>query len=285
MSKLLRWLDDLPALRDPVLLVALDGFVDAGDVGEHASTFLRHRWQAEAVAELDGDELIDFRARRPTVVVDSGQVRRVEWPRIRLHAAQLDGPRDVLLLTGPEPDMRWHAFVDAVASLCAQVDVSRVVTLSAYPAAAPHTRPIEIVQASNAVDDGPVEGARPVSGYTGPIGAATALQADLAEQNIGVLGFWAEVPHYISASPNPPGALAMVRIVADLLGTEVDTEELEAAAKLHREQVDEAVSQHDEAAELVENLEELQDSDDADTDIPSGEDIADEIERFLRSQE
>ena len=285
MTDLLHWFSDPPSLRDPILLVALDGFVDAGDVAEHASMFLRHRWQAEPVAELDGNELIDFRARRPTAVVDGGQVRRVEWPRLRLYAARLDGPRDALLLIGPEPDMRWHAFIDAVAQVCAELGASRVVTLSAYPAAAPHTRPISIVQAGNAADGPPVDGATPVSGYTGPIGAATAMQAELAARGVPVLGFWAEVPHYIAASPNPPGALAMVRLVADLLGTDVDTDELEAAAKLHLEQVDGAVAQHDEAAEMVEGLEELHDSGDAGGEIPSGEDLADEIERFLRSSE
>lgn len=285
MNALLHWHADPPPLRAPLLLVALDGFVDAGQVGESAAVFLRHRWQATKVAELDGEALLDYRARRPTVVIDNGQVRRVEWPRIEVFAAKVDGPRDALLLVGPEPDARWRALTDAVADLCERTAASRVVTLGAYPAATPHTRPAVVAQASNAVDHEPLEGAQPVGGYTGPIGAATALQAELGERGVPVLGLWAEVPHYVAASPNPPGVLAMVRAVASLLETEVDSEELESAAKLHREQVDEAVAEHDEAAEMIAGLERLSDSESNDEDLPSGDDIALEIERFLRSEE
>lgn len=286
MDTLLHWHAESPSLRDPLLLIALDGFVDAGQVGESAAMFLRHRLQAERVAELDGDLLIDYRARRPTVLVDSGVVRRVEWPRIELLAARVDdGARDALLLIGPEPDARWHALADEVERLCRELGVSRVVTLGAYPAATPHTRPISVAQASNAADEGPVDGAEPVSGYTGPIGAVTAIQGALGDRGIPALGLWAEVPHYIAASPNPPGVLALVRIVASLLATEVDTSELEEASKLHREQVDEAVAEHAEAAQMIASLEELSDSGATDGDLPSGDDLAREIERFLRSQE
>lgn len=285
MESLLHWTARRPDLRRPVLLIALDGFVDAGQVGENAVMFLRHRWRADKVAEFDGDAFIDYRARRPTVVVDNGKLRRVEWPRIEVFAAHLDGPRDALILVGPEPDMRWHAFTDTVESLCRAADVSRAVTLGAYPAATPHTRPVSIVQASNEADRAPLEGPRPVSSYTGPVGAATALQGILAGRGIGVLGLWAEVPHYIAASPNPPAVLAMIELVASLLEVGVDTGELQAAAKLHREQVDEAVAEHGEAAAMVAGLEELTDAGASDGDLPSGDDIAHEIERFLRSQE
>ena len=285
MTELVHWTSEPPALRSPILLIALDGFVDAGEVGDHAAVFLRHRWLADKVAELDGDAFLDFRARRPSVVVDAGVVNRLEWPRIELYAAQLEGAHDALLLVGPEPDMAWHALVDEVAAICDRLGVVRAVTLGAYPAAAPHTRPVGIAQASNAIDGPPLGDATPVAGYTGPVGAATVLQAELADRGVPVLGLWAEVPHYIAGSPNPSGALAMVRTVAELLGVEVDVAELEAAAKLHREQVDEAVADHDEAAELISNLEEMSDAGDSDADVPSGEALADEIERFLRSED
>lgn len=285
MSDLVHWSGPPPELRDPLLLLALEGFVDAGEVGQTAAVFLRHRWTAEKIAELDGDTFIDYRARRPTAVVDSGQVKRVEWPRVEVFAARLEGPQDVVLMIGPEPDMRWHALTDAVEALCRRLQVARAVTLGAYPAAAPHTRPTVISQAGNGVDTEPVSGAQPVAGYTGPIGAVTALQGDLAGRGIPVLGLWAEVPHYIAASPNPPGALAMTRIVASLLQEDIDTTELEAAATLHREQVDEAVAEHEEAEEMIAGLERLSDSGSRDSDLPSGEDMAAEIERFLRSQD
>ena len=285
MSELVHWTADPPVLRSPILLVALEGFVDAGEVGDHAAVFLRHRWAAEKVAELDRDAFLDFRARRPSAVVDAGVVNRLEWPRIELFAARLDGPHDAVLLVGPEPDMAWHALVEEVAAICDRLGIVRGVTLGAYPAATPHTRPVGIAQAGNAIDGPPLDGATPVGGYTGPVGAATVLQAELADRGVPVLGLWAEVPHYIAASPNPAGALAMVRTVAGLLGVEVDVAELEAAATLHQEQVNEAVADHGEAAQLIADLEEISDAGDRPTDIPSGEALADEIERFLRSED
>lgn len=282
---LLTWHSEPPVLRRPVMLVALDGFVDAGAVASTAGMFLRHRWQSEVVASFDRDALIDFRARRPTAVVDSGQLRRVDWPDIELCAATVDGPRDVVLLIGPEPDMRWEAFCGAVAEACMQLGVGVVIGLGAYPAAVPHTRETSIVKAVNAVAGDLVPEAAGITGYTGPVGAGTALQATLAELGIPAVGLWAEVPHYIAGSPHPAAALAMVRLIAATLSTEVDTTELEAAAALHASQVDEAVAEHPDAGEMVAALEAHVDAGGDADDLPSGDALAAEIERFLRTQQ
>ncbi len=284
MNALVTWIRPPPSLRRPVLLVALDGFVDAGAVAATAGTFLRHRWRSEVVARFDRDSLLDYRARRPTAVVDSGRLRRLEWPDLELFGASIPGSRDVLLLLGPEPDMRWEAFTAAVVQLCREHDVDVVMTLGAYPAAAPHTRPVRIMRALNAVAGDLVPAAGDITAYTGPVGVGTALQQALAEANIPAVGLWAEVPHYIAASPNPSGALAMVKMVAAALGTQVDTTELEAAATLHVEQIAEAVREHADAGEMVRALELLYDEGRHDDDLPSGDDIAEEIQRFLRSQ-
>jgi predicted ATP-grasp superfamily ATP-dependent carboligase len=284
MSDLLHWVATPPALRSPVLLVALEGFVDAGAVAATAGSFLRHRWQSDVIARFDRDALIDYRARRPTAVVDSGRLRRIEWPDIEVCAAQIDGPRDIVLLLGPEPDTQWMAFGAALVELCRQLGVDTVIGLGAYPAASPHTRPVRILKASNMVADQLVETADEITGYTGPVGAGTALQDALGSAGIPAVGLWAEVPHYIAGSPNPSGALAMVRMVAEALGTSVDTTELEAAAKAHNEQVDEAVSDHPDAAEMISTLELIYDEGRGDEELPSGDDIAAEIERFLRHQ-
>lgn len=282
---MLRWNADLPALERPVLLVALEGFVDAGAVASSAAMFLRHRWQSEVVATLDADTYIDYRARRPTAVVDSGRLRRVDWPAIELCAASVAGARDVLLLVGPEPDMRWQGFTSAVVDASRSVGVEAVVGLGAYPAAVPHTRPTSIVKASTeAGRDLPFD-VPGVTGYTGPVGAGTALQAAFGDAGIPAVGLWVEVPHYIAGSPHPEGSLALVRLLAGALGADVDTTELQAAATLHRQQVDEAVAEHAEAAELVTALEAHVDSGGGSGDLPSGEDLAAEIERFLRTQE
>lgn len=284
MSALITWTTDPPPLRRPVLVVALEGFVDAGLGASTAATFLRHRWQSELLASFDRDTFLDYRARRPTAVVDSGELRRLEWPSLDLYAAEVDGPHDAVLLLGAEPDMCWETFSATMVEACRRLEVAASVGLGAYPAAVPHTRPIRVMGATNAVPGGPRFDGSPIPGYAGPVGAGTALQAALAEAGIPATGLWAEVPHYVAGSPNPAAALALVRMVGAGMGTTVETTELEAAAKLQLEQIDEAVAEHEDAALMVTALERHYDSGDVDEDLPTGEDIADEIEHFLRSQ-
>jgi proteasome assembly chaperone (PAC2) family protein len=159
-----------------------------------------------------------------------------------------------------------------------------MVGLGAYPAATPHTRPIRILYATNGVWKGkPIEH-QSIPGYTGPVGVGTVLQEVLSTAGIPAVGLWAEIPHYIAASPNPRGALALTHAAAAMFETTVDTTELEAAAKIHEEQVAEAVAEHEEAVEMIEALERHVDLGDDSDQLVSGEDIAAEIERFLRSQ-
>lgn len=285
MAELIHWTKEIGPLRRPVLLVALDGFIDAGNAAATAAMFLRHRWRSEPVATFDRDAFLDYRARRPTVVIDNGVLRRVRFDELELLEARVDGPHDVLLLLGPEPDMRWEAFCRTVVDLSVQVGVESSLHLGAYPAAAPHTRPIGIVQARNLVSEATVPAAREVPGYTGPVGAQVLLQHRMGEAGIPAVGLWAEVPHYISASNHPRSALALVQAVAGVLQTELDTTELEAAAVLHDEQVDEAVAGHPDAAEMVARLEGHVDSGGIVEQLPSGDDLAAEIERFLSERD
>jgi proteasome assembly chaperone (PAC2) family protein len=285
MSELLHWVCEPPTLRRAVLIVALDGFVDAGSAASNASAFLRHRWRADPIARLDGDALIDYRARRPTAVVDSGVVRRIDWPEIELLCATLDdGDRDVLLLLGPEPDMRWQAFAGQVADVCRQLGVEQVVQLGAYPAATPHTRPVAVTRARNRVNQVLEFDAVDVTGYTGPVNASTVLQAELARHDIPAVGLWAEVPHYIATNPHPPAALALAERIAGALGVDIDTTELRAAATLYLEQVAEAVAEHDDAASMVTALEQMVDAGEGDEELPTGDDLAAEIEHFLEAR-
>jgi predicted ATP-grasp superfamily ATP-dependent carboligase len=284
MAALLNWVGDPPLLRRPVLLVALEGFVDAGIAAATAATFLRHRWQAELCASFDRDAFLDYRARRPTAVVDSGELRRVEWPGIELYSATVEGPHDVVLLLGAEPDSRWEAFTATVVEACERLGVEASVGFGAYPAAVPHTRPTRIMAASNPTPGGLEFEAGAIPGYTGPVGIGTALQAALGEAGMPATGLWAEVPHYIAGSPNPAAALALVRAAGAGLGTTVDVTELEAAAKLHREQIDEAVAEHEDAGLMIAALERHFDFGEEDNDLPTGDQMADEIERYLRTQ-
>lgn len=286
MSSLVHWHGEPPQLRRPLLLTALEGFVDAGAAAGTAAAFLRHRWKADVIATFDRDELIDFRARRPTAVVESGTLTRVDWPEIELLATTVDGPHDALLLLGPEPDMRWGAFCDAVVEVCRQTGVEQMIGLGAYPAPAPHTRPIRIRRAANLATtvEGPLAEFPGVPSYTGPTGIARILQTALAEADIPAVGLLAEIPHYLAGAPNPIGAFTLARAAATLFEIEVDSTELEAAAKLHREQVDETLAEHEEAVEMVRALEQHYDLGEGDVARTTGEDIAAEIERFLRSQ-
>jgi proteasome assembly chaperone (PAC2) family protein len=278
----LRWTADVPALRRPVLITAMDGFIDAGEAGSSAAMFLRHRWAAEAVATFDRDTFLDYRARRPTVVIDGGELRRVEFDELAVLVARVaDAPHDAVFLIGPEPDMRWEAFCDAVVRLCRDLGVEVVLGLGAYPAAAPHTRPTAVVSARNAVAGDLVPTATEVPGYTGPVGAQVVLQHRLGEAGIPAVGLWAEVPHYISGNAHPSSVLALVDVVAGAFGVAVDTEELREAAALHAAQVDEAVADHPDAAEMVRRLEAHVDAGGAARQVPSGDDLAAEIERFL----
>ncbi len=286
MGRLVRWQGEPPQLRRPWLLTALEGFVDAGGGAATAATFLRLSWKPEVSATFDPDELIDFRSRRPNVVVEGGTLQHIVWPDIELLAATVDGPRDALLLFGAEPDMRWGAFCGAVLEICQQTGVEQMIGLGAYAAPAPHTRPIRVRRTVNVATtvDGVLAGFPGVPRYAGPSGVVRILQGALADAAIPAVALLAEVPHYLAALPNPAGALALVRAVATLLETEVDTTELEAAATLHHEQVDATLAEHKEAMDMVHALEQHYDLGGGDAELPTGEDLAAEIERFLRSQ-
>lgn len=281
-DSLLHWTAEVPALRRPVLIAALDGFIDAGEAGSSAAMFLRHRWTAEVVATFDRDTFLDYRARRPTTVIDEGVLRRVEFDELSVLVARVpEAAHDAVFLIGPEPDMRWEQFCGAVVRLCRDLGVEVVLGLGAYPAAAPHTRRTQIVSARNAAAGDLVPTTTLVPGYTGPVGASVVLQHRLGEAGIPAVGLWAEVPHYISGNAHPSSVLSLVDVVVGCFGVAIDTAELQEAAALHTAQVDEAVADHPEAQEMVRRLEAHVDAGGATQQVPSGDDLAAEIERFL----
>ncbi|HUG86416.1 MAG TPA: PAC2 family protein [Euzebya sp.] len=281
-DQLIHWTAEVPALRRPVMVVALDGFIDAGDAGASAAMFLRHRWTAEAVATFDRDTFLDYRARRPTSVIDNGLLRRVEFDELQVLVATIpDAIHDAVFLLGPEPDMRWESFCAAVVHLCGELGVEAVLGMGAYPAAAPHTRPTRVVSARNLAAGKLVPTTAEVPGYTGPVGAQVMLEHRMGAAGIPAIGLWAEVPHYIAGSGHPSSVLALVEVVSATFGVPIDTEELELAAVAHSTQIDEAVADHPEAAEMVRRLEAHVDGGGTVEQVPSGDDLAAEIERFL----
>jgi proteasome assembly chaperone (PAC2) family protein len=254
-------LTDVPGLRDPFLVVHLHGWTDAGLAGQTAAVFLRSRWNATPLGTFDADELIDFRARRPVVRLASGTIEEVTWSPTELLRATPGGGRDALLLTGPEPDFRWGAFCDEVVEACRRLGVVEVFGLGAFPAPALHSDPVALIVELSA-------------------GIQTVLEERLHRAGIPATGLWARVPPYLAGGAHPPAALALVQTLGRLTGVEIETTELEAATKDHLEQVEQAIRERPQIAEFVDQIRGMVEQG-ADERIPSGDEIAAELERFL----
>jgi proteasome assembly chaperone (PAC2) family protein len=272
-------LQEPPALRDPFLVVHLHGWTDAGLAGQTAAVFLRSRWNATPLAAFDADELIDYRARRPVVRLASGTIEEVTWSPTELLRARPDAERDALLLVGPEPDFRWRAFCDEVVEACRRLAVVEVFGLGAFPAPALHTDPVPVVGTSADPDLADRLETVPVIVELSA-GIQTVLEERLHQADIPATGLWARVPPYLAGGAHPPAALALVETLGRLTGTEIDTTELEAASKDHLEQVEQAIRERPQIAEFVDQIRGLVEQG-ADERIPSGDEIAAELEKFL----
>lgn len=278
-----------PELDAPLLVVAMDGWIDAGGAGAAAATHLLATLPTEVLARFDADALIDYRARRPTLRVQDGMNAGLTWSEPELRVGQDRTGNWVLVLTGPEPDMRWHAFTDAVVELSTRLGVRLACGLGAFPAPVPHTRPVRL--ASTATQRHLAEMVGFVPGTIDvPAGIGAALEVALAAADIEAVGLWARVPHYVSAMPYPAAAAALLDGVATLAGIELDTRELHAAAALASARIDELITNSEEHTALVRQLEAAVDLGEMGapldpTDLPSGDEIAAELERFLRGEE
>lgn len=275
-----------PDLRDPILVCAFKGWNDAGDAASTAVQFVGTALGATRFATIDPEEFYDFQATRPQVKLVDGGVRQITWPAVEIYEARVPrAPRDLVLLTGHEPSMRWRAFCQLVVDLAEALGAQLVVSLGALLADVPHTRPTSITGISS--DPGLVERLDlHGSSYEGPTGIVGVLQAACTNAGLPAASLWAAVPHYISASPNPKAALALVRKLEGLVGVSVDASELESAAVDYERQVNRAVESDPEVQAFVERLERASDDDDLPDprDLPSGDRIASEFMRFLRQR-
>ena len=278
-----------PELDAPVLVVAMEGWIDAGVAGATAASHLLATVPTEALVRFDADALVDYRARRPTLRVEDGLNAGLTWSEPELRVGQDRIGNWVLVLTGAEPDMRWHAFTDAVVELSRRLGVRLACGLGAFPAPVPHTRPVRL--ASTATQRHLAEMVGFVPGTIDvPAGIGAALEAGFAAADIEAVGLWARVPHYVSAMPYPAAAAALLDGLAALAGIELDTRELHAAAALASARIDELIANSDEHTALVRQLESAADMGETGspldpTDLPSGDEIAAELERFLRGEE
>ena len=279
-----RWSnEDVP--RGPTLAIAFKGWNDAGNAASAALGFLGQSSERRLIAEIDPEIFYDFQSHRPKIAVIEGGIRRVEWPRNAFYEVDVDGIGGMLVLEGEEPSMRWRTFCDAIVNVATECEVEKVILLGALLADVPHTRPAAIngVTTDSEMVDG--LGFR-TSNYEGPTGITGVVQRACADAGLRAASLWAAVPHYVAATPNPPAALALVRGFEAVTGAIVDSTELDQAASRFRDQVSAAVEQDEEISAYVRGLEESADADDAITGpIPSGDVIAQEIQRFLRQQE
>jgi len=277
--------DHRPELERPVLIAAFRGWNDGGQGASLAGAYLARAWAARAFASIDAEGFYDFQATRPTVSLVDGLTRRIDWPENTfLHAPLPGGRRDAIILLGVEPNLRWRTFCDLVAGVARDHGTELVITLGSLLADVPHTRPAPVT--GSATDEQLIaQLGLQASRYEGPTGIVGVLHDACARAGLPSASLWAAVPHYVSLTPSPRAARALVTRLADLLGADVDTKELDEAADAYAQQVSEAVAADPETAAYVEELERRVDELAEEVDLPSGEAIAAELTRFLRERE
>lgn len=280
-----RW-QDRPQLRQPVLIAAFEGWNDAADAASTAVRYLRDRWSARPFATIDHEDFYDFTATRPQVRLVNGLTRRIDWPATELSWATLPGAsRDVVVLLGHEPQLKWRTFTEQVVAVATDLKVELIVILGALLADVPHSRPVRVT--------GTAADAQLVrrlglgrSTYEGPTGIVGVLHEAFSKSHLPSASLWAAVPHYVAATPSPKAALALVERAIDLLSTTVDLEDLAIAAADYERQVSEVVAADDDVVAYVHRLESStdDDADDAGLETVSGDALVAELERYLREQ-
>jgi proteasome assembly chaperone (PAC2) family protein len=274
-----------PELEKPVLLAAFRGWNDGAQAASLAAGYLAKTWEAEQFADLDPEDFFDFQATRPHVSLEDGLTRRIDWPETGFYHARPEGlDRDVVLLLGIEPNLRWRRFTELIVGLATDLEIELMITLGALLADVPHTRPAPVT--GSASDEELVRRlGLSASRYEGPTGIVGVLHDACRQAGIPSASLWAAVPHYVSLTPSPRAAVALCERLGSLIGVEVDVEELEEAAQSYEEQVSEAVASDEETASYVEELERRSDSIEESTDLPSGDALAAELTRFLRERD
>jgi proteasome assembly chaperone (PAC2) family protein len=281
----LTWEGDLPHLRAPVMVCAFRGWNDAAAAASTALTAIAGSLDAELIARIDPEEYFDFQSTRPTINLDEGQTRRIEWPENNLFAVRVPAAdRDLVLFDGTEPNLRWRTFSETVATVADALGVEMIVTLGSLIAEVSHTLPVPITGLASSpelVEELELER----SNYEGPTGIVGVVH-DLCRQNgIDSASLWAAVPHYVAAVPNPKAALALLRRLEGLTGIAVEASELEEETADYEEQIGRAVAANPEIEELVNRIEaEQADLLDDEGELPNADTLAQEFQRFLRQR-
>lgn len=287
--------ETLPQLDEAVLVMMLSGWIDAGGAAAQAMAAINAEIDAQVVAVFDEDTYLDYRARRPVMMVRDGLNSVLEWQRITVAVGTDQTGRDLVVLSGPEPDMGWHRFTSAVVDLAADLGVTTAVGLGAYPFTAPHTRPCRLSVTSPSPDVlGRLNLLR--SSVDVPAGVVSSLEHGLHDRSIPALTIWAQVPHYIANGTYPAASVALIDTLRSVTDLVIDAADLRAEAIAQSRRLDDLVRSNPEHQRFLEQLEIVHDQTE-DTWQPggaavagpalqwaSGDEIADELERFLREQ-
>jgi proteasome assembly chaperone (PAC2) family protein len=276
----LAW-EQRPELRRPVLVAGFEGWNDAASAASEAAGWLTRQFGATKIASMDPEEHFDFQSARPTVELVDGVTRDLTWPANEFFAVPVDA-RDIVVLRGVEPNLRWPSFCREVLGVASETGCEMVVTLGALLADVPHTRPVRV---TGATTDPELMASLHLqrSRYEGPTGIVGVLHDTARATGVASASLWAPVPHYVSTPPNPLATRALLDRLAQLLGTAFELGDLDELSQAWQTRVDEVVSQDDDVRSYVGQLEERYDTE-AETDIPSGEGLADEVEQFLRDR-
>jgi hypothetical protein len=282
----------LPQLSEPVLVGMLTGWIDASAAAASALAVLESACDAQPLATFDSDTFIDYRARRPTMELREGVNVRLLWPDIELKVGRDRSGHDVLTLSGPEPDAAWRLFADVVTELATRLGVRMAVFLGSYPFASPHTRPPRLSTSSPAAD---VIAELPFlrNSVDVPAGIAAVLEHRFTDKGVPSLGIWAQVPHYLGTMTYPAATAALLDGLTIVAGISVDTDDVRAEADQQRQRVDQLVASNEEHQSMVRQLEGMYDASlptgavgtGMGQPMPSGDELAAEIERFLRTRD
>ena len=271
-----------PELSRPVMVCAFGGWNDGGEAATTAVRTLRTQWGARRFAEIDPEEFYDFQVHRPTVRLVEGSTRRIDWPASRFFSARIND-RDAIVFVGVEPNTRWRTYAETILQVCADMDVSLLVTLGAFLADVAHTRPAPVNAASEDEDWLAKPGIVPAR-YEGPTGIVGVLTAECIGADLPTASLWAAVPTYVPTAPSPKAALALLERTAEVLGMWVPTTDLEIAAAAYERQVSELVQEDEETSDYVTQLEERVDSDEGTDAGGAARSLVEEVERYLRDR-
>ena len=278
-------MSNLPRLRKPILLAAFEGWNDAGDAASSAVEHLALMWDARPLAEIDSDDYYDFQVNRPTIKQIDGVTRRIDWPTTSISYCSPQGAdRDIVLVRGIEPNMRWRGFCAEIVSYAEALDVETTVMLGALLADTPHTRPVPVTGSAYS-SEAAARYNLAESRYEGPTGITGVLQDLFVQAGLPAVAFWAAVPHYVSTPPNPKATVALLNRVEEVLDIEVPLGTLPEQAEEWEQAVTEMTEDDEEIADYVRGLEERGDAE-IDTDEVMakiyGDALAAEFERYLK---